>query len=782
MIDEKKIKIEKLASQVFEAEDLTIEIGDVEEYWDEPMGPTPMPGITDLRDWDFRLLKRYKPLYSPLCDMCCFCAYGKCDLTKDKRGACGINIKSQQARVVTMESVAGAASHGAHARHMLNHMIEAHGRDYPINLGDGILIEAPIYRTVMGIKPKTLGDLEKGMAYSEEQITQVLASIHPGNEGDYLDRESKALHAGMIDNLVMEIGDIAQTIGYKLPTSIADMPLADLGLGTLDRNKPIIGFIGHNVMPAVAVIEYLEENDLMDDIDLCGICCTSHDMQRRNPNVKIVGNLSKQMKFVKSGFADVVVIDEQCIREDVLKEATQVHSALIATNDKMCMGLKDRTDDPVAEIVEDLVSGKEIGVLILDPVKVGVVAARTAQKIKSRRAEVRGLISEEEVIDWAKKCTACEACQRVCPVNIHISDAMTAASKGDISKFKRVRELCVGCMRCDFACGTKIPITTVMESANVKALSEEKFKIRCGRGAIQDVEIRRVGAPIVFGEIPGILVLAGCSNYPDGARDVALMAEEFLKRRFIVCVSGCAAMSIAEYQDEEGKSLYEKYPGDFDAGCLVNLGSCLTNAHIIGAAIKVAHIFAKRNLRGNVEEIADYLYNRLGAVAVVWGTYSQKALAICNGVNRWGIPVMYGPQGTKYRRVFLGRRDKPEDWQTYDAKTGELVTVEPVPEHMIYTPETVEEAMIWISKLCFRVSDTAMGRQGKLTHYIDLHKKYFGKMPDDIDIYVRTERDLPLTMKAELLKDLKEKGWKPKTIPDPTLVPRLIRVDRGAKK
>lgn len=782
MIEEKKIKIEKLASKMFKAEDLTIEIGDIEEYWDEPMGPTPAPKIPDLRDWDFRLLKRYKPLYSPLCDMCCFCAYGKCDLTKDKRGACGINIKSQQARVVTMESVAGAASHGAHARHMLNYMIERHGRDLPINLGDGVLIEAPIYRCVMGLKPKTLGDLEKGMAYAEEELTQVMASIHPGNEGDYLDRESKALHAGMIDNLVMEIGDIAQTIGYKLPTSIADTPLADIGFGTLDRSHPIIGFIGHNMMPSAEVIEYMENNDLMDDIDLCGICCTSHDMQRRNPKTKIVGNLAKQMKFVKSGFADVVIIDEQCIREDVLNEAKQVHSALIATNDKMCLGLEDRTDDPIDEIIEDLVSGKEVGVLILDPIKVGIVATKTAQKIRPKRINVRGLLNEDEVIEEAKKCTACEACRRTCPVDLHISEAMTAASKGDLTKFKRIRELCVGCMRCDFACGTKIPITTLMESANMEALSKEKFKIRCGRGAIQDVEIRGVGSPIVFGEIPGIIVLAGCSNYPDGARDVGIMAEEFLKRRYIVCVSGCAAMSIAEMVDEEGKSLYEKYPGDFAAGCLVNLGSCLTNAHAIGAAIKVAHIFAKRNLRGNLEEIADYIYNRIGAVAVVWGTYSQKALAICNGVNRFGIPVMYGPQGTKYRRVFLGRRDKPEDWQTYNAKTGELMTVEPVPEHMIYTPETMEEAIVMMVKLCFRVNDTEMGRQGKLTHYIDLHKKYFGKMPDDVEIYTRTEKDLPITMRKELLKEIKAKGWKPRIIPDPTLVPRLVRVDRRVKK
>jgi CO dehydrogenase/acetyl-CoA synthase alpha subunit len=29
----------------------------------EPVGPTPMPEITDLRNWDMRLLKTYKPLH-----------------------------------------------------------------------------------------------------------------------------------------------------------------------------------------------------------------------------------------------------------------------------------------------------------------------------------------------------------------------------------------------------------------------------------------------------------------------------------------------------------------------------------------------------------------------------------------------------------------------------------------------------------------------------------------------------------------------------------------------
>ena len=36
-----------------------------EDMW-EPIGPTPMPEIPDLRNWSMRLLKTYKPFYAPV--------------------------------------------------------------------------------------------------------------------------------------------------------------------------------------------------------------------------------------------------------------------------------------------------------------------------------------------------------------------------------------------------------------------------------------------------------------------------------------------------------------------------------------------------------------------------------------------------------------------------------------------------------------------------------------------------------------------------------------------
>jgi acetyl-CoA decarbonylase/synthase complex subunit alpha len=355
---------------------------------------------------------------------------------------------------------------------------------------------------------------------------------------------------------------------------------------------------------------------------------------------------------------------------------------------------------------------------------------------------------------------------------------MEAAAKGDLKLFAYLYEPCIGCVRCESqgVCPVGIyPHNMIIGSSKMK-MEQEKFKIRSGRGAIRDTEIRKVGGPIVLGEIPGVIALVGCPNYSEeGWKDDALMAEEFAKRRFIITTSGCAAMSIGMYKNEEGLSLYDAYSGAFEAGGIVNVGSCVANSHITGAAIKIANIFAKRKLNSNYEEIADYIHNRVGAVGIAWGAYSQKALSIASGCWRLGIPVIVGPQGSKYTRALLGRKDKEEDWNVIDARSGKKVYGAPAPEHLFFTAETREEAMVLVPKLCMRPNDTTKGRSIKINHYVDLSKKFYGTIPDDIHLYVRTHADIPVTLKEEILKILNKKGWKEREIPDPTLLPRLIR-------
>ena len=774
-----RIKLDELETDLVRAKGLELTIGKIIEEWEEEAGPTPMPEMEALREWDLKLLNKYKPFYLPFCDLCCLCTMGKCDLSQGKRGACGLDMAAQQSRIVLLACCIGAATHCGHARHLFDHLMEKYGRNYPINVGEeNVEVEAPHLRLVTGIKPRRLGDLEEALDYCETEIVHLLSATHTGQEGNNLDFESKVFHAGMIDHVAMEIADIAQISTYGFPKADPEAPLAEIGMGSIDASKPVILVIGHNVPPAIGIMDYLKERGLEGNIELCGLCCSAHDITRHHSRAKIVGPLSWQLRFVRNGIPDVIVTDEQCIRADILIEAQKVKAPLIATNPKNSQGLSNRTLDSADEIVRDLVEGKSPGAFIVDPEKVGEVAVRVAMEVAPKRNKFKVIPVKKEIINAAKRCTKCDQCRRACPNDLPIPEAMEAAAKGDLQKFADLYDSCIGCGRCEGVCPKDLLPHTMMIGASRSKIKEEKSKIRVGRGAIQDIEIRRVGSPIVFGEIPGIVAFVGCSNYPGSWKDVGSMVDEFAKRRYIITASGCSAMSIANYKNEEGVGLYETYSGVFDAGGLVNVGSCVANAHITGAAIKIASIFAKRKLRANYEEIADYIHNRVGAVGVAWGAMSQKAASIASGCWRLGIPVIVGPHGSKYRRMLLGRKDREEDWYVLDARSGKRVYAGPTPEHLFCTAETKEEAMVMIPKLCMRPNDTTKGRAIKLNHYIDLHRRLYGILPDDIHLFVRSVADIPITMKDEVMAVLKEKGWKESEIPDPTLIPRLIRVKK----
>ncbi|MCP1662554.1 MAG: CO dehydrogenase/acetyl-CoA synthase complex subunit epsilon [Methanocalculus sp. MSAO_Arc1] len=767
------ISIKELETELGQIKDLRMSVGRLaQETWDEPQGPTPFPSLTTLRNWDLTLLNRYRPFYLPLCDLCCLCTYGKCDLTGDRKGACGISMPGQQSRIVLLAACIGAATHMNHAREMVTHLVHTYGDEKKLDPGGlSIKVEAPITRLVCGMKPETLGDLEAVLDYAEQQIGALLACTHTGQEGNPLDLESKVFHTGMIDHLSMEVADIAQVSAYDLPKADPDAPLVEIGYGSIDTTKPVILVIGHNVVPSVGIMDYMQDHDLTGELEVAGICCTGIDMTRYSARAKIVGPISWQIRYIRSGIPDIIVVDEQCIRTDVFDEARVQQIPVIATSEKNCLGLPDRTGDPVDDIIDEFTRGTLEGALILDPEKVGEIAVRTATiNAPKKRKKKKAKLTLKEGMEEAKKCTQCRECRRACPNDLHIPDALKLFARGDSAMLAGVYDACVGCIRCEQACSEDIDIHSLITLTAEERLEHESYKLRSGRGAIQDIEIRQVGGPIVLGEIPGIVAFVGCANYPSGGEDLAEMAMEFANRRFIICTSGCAAMTIGMYRDADGKSPYELYPGNFEAGGIVNVGSCVSNSHIAGAAIKIASIFARRNLRGNYEEIADYVHNRVGAVGVAWGAMSQKAAAIAAGFWRLGIPVIVGPHGTKYRRMLLGRADRDEDWYVTDARTNERIYVGPVPEHLFISVETKEEAMVMIAKLSMRPNDTSRGRALKLTHYIDLHRRLLGSMPADIHRFVRMEADIPITMKEDIVAILKEKDWKETVIPDPTLI------------
>lgn len=761
-----KLEIGELESDSFSIKDLSLTVGEIVDESDdwEPMGPTPMPSMTDLRDWDMTLMERYKPQYYPSCEKCCFCAFGVCDLSDGKEGACGLRLHDQVARKNFMRATWGVSAHTAHARDVVDDSIERLGPDYPLDMGDHVNVEAPNTRLVCGIKPETLGDLRMVLDYVEKEIVQEVDALHTGQEGEAIDFESKALNAGMLDHVGMEVADLAQIDAYDMPKGDPEAPLADIGMGSIDKEKPNILVYGHSIVGAEDVLSYVEENELWDDVEISGLCCTVLDMTRVDDRPKVVGSLASALKFIRSGVADVVVTDEQCVRTDTFREATERGSKVLATSTKICYGLPDRSDDPVDEIVEDLVENGEDGALITDLEKVGEVAVRVAQGISDERQSMKNPPFDEEFQEILNNCVTCGICERNCPNDLDISGAMEAAKDGDYEKLSDLYlHHCIGCGRCEELCPSDVRIIKAMEKAAENDVKEEKFKIRVGRGPIRDTEIRDVGSPIVMGEIPGVVALVGCSNYPDspeGFREpIYRVARELAKRNYIVTLSGCHAMDVAFRENEEGESIYEEFSGAFEAGGVVNVGSCVANSHITGAAIKIANIFARMGLRANYKEIADYILNRVGAVGISWGAMSQKAVSIANGVQRLGIPVILGPRSSLYGRSLMGRQDKEELWKAKNRRKPEdgEFRISPSPEHLCCYAESPEEMIVKAVKSCIRPGDTDAGRQIKLTHYIDLYDKYFdAEYPPDLYKFVRRDQDVPIKHRKEVMDLLED--------------------------
>ena len=84
----------------------------------------------------------------------------------------------------------------------------------------------------------------------------------------------------------------------------------------------------------------MKDSKVDDKMEVVGLCCTAIDNTRYYDRAKIVGPIIWELRFVRGGFADVVVIDEQCVRTDISLEAEQVKAPVIAASEKNCIGYK----------------------------------------------------------------------------------------------------------------------------------------------------------------------------------------------------------------------------------------------------------------------------------------------------------------------------------------------------------------------------------------------------------------------------------------------------------
>lgn len=725
---------------------------------------TPFPNATDIAEWDRILLERYPPLYTVIEKKCNNCYMGPCELDKGK-GACGLDLETYQAKLSLQTSCRGLSIQLSSTRHLLNHCIKEFGERKKIKWGKNVAYGMMNVNAMCGFTPKTLKEANRVVTYLENQLTELLSSTSVGYEGNIIDLESKALHTGSLLLAALDINEFLKHAFFnlcwgadrglmELPTF--PEPITHTGIGTVDTSKPVILFLGFDILPAWNAVNYIKASSMEDTIEVAGIGSVGHDLVRFYDKAKIITSPVKTSKVLRMGIPDVVVVGDMCCKTNLLEDAKKTDIKVIATSFNQNMGLVDRVEENVDDILNELLSGSQ-AVLVTDPKKASEVAVKLARKVKSQRKKSY-LLSKEEIKEWASKCDECDACFRVCPNSLNISAALKASSSDNLARLCDLHDKSIYCGKCEEVCPHDIPIIDMIIAAAREEIKEDKAVMKAGRGTFSSLEIRDWA--ITMFSCPGSVAIMGCNNYRGSDMDIAYIASELISNTYSVTVAGCVASDIARHKDKKtGKFLYELYPTLFNPKCLVNTGGCSGQSHFTTAFYKVGYMGFRSPYMATFAMQSDFT-TRFPNVLVIWGPASELMYTLASGYARAGIPVILGPGGFNFKRYMMGNKYDRSKWWALHGNTGKKGEVDPLPEHMIVPVETKEEVLALIPKLCLLFQDMETARQTKFDFYIDYYKNGFGVWPDDWHLYVRKEVEIPLIKKVKILRLLeKEYAW-----------------------
>jgi len=732
----------------------------------------PFAEASDIAEWDSYLTSQYPPLYTAPEEICHDCHMGPCNLKKAE-GKCGLEFEAYQAKLNLRSACRGCLSQVMDAREVLNYAIKVFGKGKSISWGMGQGRSDTCHIGLLtGLYPQSLADLDRAQSYAEEQLDKLLVASVQGT-GSVADFEEMAFHAGSVLLVAQDVAELVKMNCFGLANAaeqdwreVTFFPwMVNGGLGSLEPGKPVVLFVGDNFLPGWVAANYLNEKGLTEQIEICGIGPAGDDIARFYDRCRVITGMVKASKAIRSGIADVIVGSSSCISFDILADAQSVDSRLIWISKERNVGLPDRTDDPVDKIVEDLIAGAP-GAWIRDCEKAGEVAVKAAQGIKRKPASGY-LLSEDEAKKEAKKCREdCDLCFNVCPNSLMIGRGLRKVAQEGLGALSKVEEGCYFCGKCEEVCPENIRILDLIIAAQGKRQADDKFVMRAGRGPaskdeIANSQISSAATGQIVGGFPGVFHILGCGD-AKYQQDISWIAFEMLMHGAIVFTAGCGAAEIARFS--WGKYIFEIFSSEYQPRCLINQGGCSACAHILDQALKRPRFKRDISHYANYAEIVadDYHNGFLGPMLIVWGALPERMQAIVAAWARAGMPVIIGPSSAfGWKRYLLGNKWEWERWWVYDTfDGGKKYFTEPGPKHLIIPVETKEEVVTAAYFLVRKAVEARESAQMGLDAYVDLYNREFGELPDDWQLVVRSEWEIPATRKIAMLKVLREKwGW-----------------------
>ena len=763
-----QVDISKAVRDIRGVEDMVEEV--IRDDWQELRAVyygvklAPFADAADIAEWDNLLLNRCPPLFPETDEVCTDCFQGPCELSKGK-GRCGLAPEAFQSKLSLRMAVNGCLTQMSGTRELLDYALKEFGRDKPVSMGRLVIMSdsAPSINVLTGIYPRNLGDLEKAMAYADAQILKLLGASYRG-VASVQDFGSMTFHAGSVLFLAMDVAELIKISCFEFNSS-ADQELVELrdyqpaniqsGLGSLEQEKAVLAFAGDNFLPAWVACTRMKEQNLDDQIALCGLGSVGQDIARFYDKCHPVGTSIEAGKMLRTGMIDVLVASQSCVPLDLVNEAKMAGTILIWV-DQGYDELPDRTDTTADEIVDEL-AGTTNSVRIRDVEKAGEVAVRLVQAVKAGR---KRKVARQELSAMTQSCKKdCDLCSFSCSLNLPIGQAVRRTAGEGLGAWGDVAKDCYFCGKCELSCPQGIPLLDMIAEAVAGNTPKDRYIMRAGRGPISAHEYGLAAFPLVWGNSPGYAILLGCGDAKKD--DLGWIAHELVTRNFFVWASGCGSTEIARYFDEvEKKFIFQEFGAECGARNILNCGGCSATAHLMDVTFKVAR-GGGISLYGNYAESADYDFFRLPKFIIIWGGIPERMYAMAAGLARNGNPVIVGPaSGFRWKRCLMGDKYNSAMWWMYDGVTGAKKQVEPSPRNLIVPVETKEEAVLMGASLLPRPLDLRDSRHTILETYIELSEELFGDLPDDWPLFLRTDMELPVKQKARLLKQLRDKyGW-----------------------
>jgi carbon-monoxide dehydrogenase catalytic subunit len=178
----------------------------------------------------------------------------------------------------------------------------------------------------MGVLPRNI----------DREIVEIMHRTHMGVDQDYKNLMKQGTRAALADGwggsmLATDLQDILFGTPYPLQSE------ANLGVMKEDHVNIIIH--GHEPVLSEMIIAVSQKQEIIDyakkqgaaGIQLSGICCTANEMLQRH-GVPICGNFLQQELAIITGACDAMVVDIQCIMQNIANVANCFHTKIITTH------------------------------------------------------------------------------------------------------------------------------------------------------------------------------------------------------------------------------------------------------------------------------------------------------------------------------------------------------------------------------------------------------------------------------------------------------------------